>query len=104
MVLVLTPVDDPRAGATKTFVESLPMLTDHRVSQIRFICRIVYGLSETRDPLDEGGGMVRTVRQNRRILPKNVEVYRRTVRLERKSEQDALDRIIYDNIKKGVDK
>lgn len=47
MVLVLTPVDDPRARATKTSAESLPMLTDHRVSQIRFICRIVRGLSET---------------------------------------------------------
>lgn len=93
MVLVLTPVDDPRAGATKTFVESLPMLTDHRVSQIRFICRIVHGLNETRDPLDEeGGGMVRTVRQNRRILPKKVEVYRWVVRLERESEQDVPDR------------
>lgn len=97
MVLVLTPVDDPRARATKTSAESLPMLTDHRVSQIRFICRIVRGLSETWDPLDEGGGggwSEQKVRQNRRILAKNIEVYRRLVRLERKSERDAVDRLI----------
>lgn len=53
MVLVLTPVDDPRTGATKTPVENPPTPTDRRVSQIRFICRIVRGLNETWDPLDE---------------------------------------------------
>lgn len=78
MVLVLTPMDDPRAGAIKMPVENPPTPTDRRVSQIWFICRIVRGLSETWDPLDEEEPRsFERWDRNRRILAKNVEVYRR---------------------------
>lgn len=78
MVLVLTPMVDPRAGATKTSVENPPTPTDRRVSQIRFICHIVRGLSETWDPLDEEERRsFERWDRNRRISAKNVEVYRR---------------------------
>lgn len=78
MVLVVTPMVDPRAGATKTSVENPPTPTDRRVSQIRFICHIVRGLSETWDPLDEEERRsFERWDRNRRISAKNVEVYRR---------------------------